>query len=59
MISHPNSQNTKKKTSTYGIGNTGPGLGQAQKSVHLFAQPSGTKYVPSELENIFTFLMKF
>lgn len=27
MTSHPNSQNT----TTYGIENTGPGLGQAQK----------------------------
>ena len=33
-ISHLNSLNTKKKTTTYDIENPDPGLGQAQKSIY-------------------------
>ena len=59
MTSHPNSQNTKKKDIDVWHWKYRTWLGTGTKNVHLFAQPSGTKYVPSELENIFTFLMKF
>jgi hypothetical protein len=32
ITSHRNWLNTKKGTTTYGVGNSGPGLGQAQKN---------------------------
>lgn len=62
MTSHPNSQNTKKekekkKTTMHWKYRT---LGQAQKCAFICSTKlNKIIYVSSDLENIFTFLMKF